>query len=633
MLVANSPLLLLKSPFGNDTLPNQRGTLHAIELTAIEQISRPFEFELTVVSDDPSLDPNQLLHQPVSVTCRRFRGLDRCFSGLVRKVDTPGTAQRDRWRYKLVVVPRLWFLSQTVDCRIFQQMTAKEILTELFKEHGVEPVDYRIFGPQRKRTYTTQFNETDLDFVHRLLQESGYFYFFVHDPDGSTLVITDRNNGFRTMERPVHRVSHAGNNVDILDRWEKSQQTAYGRVRLQDYDPTRPNEPVLGQRTTVLKAAGTSNRDVFRWPAMTLQDEVAADRARFRMEAAEADASLRQGHGYDPNLCPGGRFILHLDPSSNARDVLHVVQAVRHRAADSTWLDDTTPSSWDSEFTCFLDETPWREDLSVPRPVMSGIYSGVVLGFEGEEIHTDKLARIKVRPLFDHREDTRADEAIWIRVLSAWAGDDRGWQHIPRVGMEVGISFMNGDPDNPVVVGCFYNENRKPPFDTEAEKTVQGFRSRSTLNGDREEYSELSFDDKRGEEVVLLHAQKDHRVEVENNQDDTIGNDRTVKTANHDSLTARDVSITASRSITLQVVGAGGSSSITMTPTNITVSSKTVTVAALGVVSVDALADVNVNAIGDISLSAIGDVNIFGLGAVTVETGDGSPVTLLPDFV
>lgn len=621
MTVANSPLLLLKSPLGDDTLPDQRGTLHAIALTAHEQVSRPFEIDLTVISDDPTLDPDQLLHQPVSIICRRARGLDRHFSGLVSRVDTLGTAQRDRWRYRLVVVPRLWFLSQTVDCRIFQQMTALEILSRLFSEQGVEPVDFRIFSPPRTRTYTTQFNETNLDFVHRLLQESGYFYFFEHRPDGNTLVITDRNEAFRTMARPVHYVAHAGNNVDIFDRWEKSQQTTYGSVRLQDYDPNHPGQPVLGQRSSVLKAAGASDRDVFRWPAMTLEDEVAADRARFRMQAAEAAASLRLGHGYDPNLCPGICFTLHLDPSSGAENVRHVIHATTHRVVDETWMADTAPSAWDTDFTCFLEDTPWRDDLSVPRPVMSGIYSAIVLAPDGEEIHTDELARIKVRPLFDHRRDTVVDRAIWIRILSAWAGNRWGWQHLPRVDTEVGISFMNGDPDNPVVVGCFYNEEMKPVFDTKTEKTVQGFRSRTTLHGDRAEYSEISFDDKRGNELLLLHAQRNHKVEVEHDQHDTIGNDRTVDTVNDDSLTARNVIIDAAETITLRV----GTNSITLKQGGITLSS-------LNVISINAAAAVVIDSAGLVSIDAGGDVNILGAGAVTIETGEPA-VVLLPAFV
>ena len=575
---ALSPLLLLTSPLGDDTLPFQQGTLHAIELTATERLSAPFEIEVIAVSTERAIDPNELLYQPVAVTLRRKDGIDRLFHGIVRRMDTVGLAQRSRWQYRLEIVPRLWFLSQTVDCRIFQQQTAVQILQELFSEHRVEPVEFRIFGAAPVRPYTTQFNETDLAFAQRIMQESGYFYFFEHSATKHTLVVTDGNQAFRPMQEPLHRVIHRGDNVDIFDTWQESLATACGHVQLQDYDPEKPKQPVSGEQATRLATAGATDRQVYRWPAMTFDNKVAADRARFRIEAAEAAASLRSGHGYDPNLCPGFRFTLAADPFTAAENVAHTVHSTRHTASDETWIGGTSPSAFDCAFTCFLQSMTWREDLSVPRPAMAGIFSGIALGEPGEEIHADPLARVKVQPLFDHRKDTTAAKSIFIRVLHAWSGDRWGWQHLPRVGTEVGISFMNGDPDNPVVVGCFYHQEMPPVFPVPAEQTKQGFRSRSTLHGGTQDYNELSFDDKMGAEVVLLHAQKDHKIEVEHDQDATIGNNRTVVTEQDDSLTSQfgnisiaasagAVSVTAATEITLRV----GASSITMTPASINI--------------------------------------------------------------
>jgi type VI secretion system secreted protein VgrG len=606
------PLLLLTSPLGNDTLPFQQGTLHAIALSAVERLSAPFEIDLSVVSTERAIDPNELLYQPICVTMRRVNGIDRFFHGIVRRVDAVGFAQRARFEYRLQAVPRMWFMAQTMDCRIFQQKTAVEILQTLFAEHGVTPVDYRIFGSRPVREYTTQYDETDLAFVHRLLQESGYFYFFEHSPSGHTLVITDANQAFKTMGQPVHWVIHNGNNVDIFDAWGEALETAYGIVQLQDYDPTRPSTPVFGQQTTAFATAGAAERNVFRWPAMTVDNQIAGDRARFRMEASEALASLRHGHGFDPNLCPGFRFSLARDPSTGAENVDHAVHGTHHTASDETWIGGTEPPAYDCAFTCFQQSVNWRDDLSLPRPMMAGIFSAIVLGEPGEEIHADSLARIKVRPLFDHRKDTVASMAIWIRILHAWSGNRWGWQHLPRVGTEVGISFMNGDPDNPVVVGCFYNQEMPPVFPIPSQQTKQGFRSRSTLRGTTQEYNELSFDDKKGQELVLLHAQKDHKIEVEHDQNATIGNDRTVVTQRNDSLTSKlgdititaeagSISITAATRISLTV----GASSIVLLPEAITITSA-----------------------GAISIEAGTDVNIVGT-AVTIEAASGV-VTCIP---
>jgi type VI secretion system secreted protein VgrG len=583
---ALSPLLLLTSPLGDDRLPVQQGTLHAIALAATEQLSAPFEIELVVVSTRRAVDPNELLYKPVAVTVRRKDGTDRVFHGIVRRMDAVGLEQRSRWQYRLEVVPRLWFLSQTVDCRIFQQKTTVQILRELFSEHRVEPVEFRIFGSSPVRPYTTQYNETDLAFAQRIMQETGYFYFFEHSASKHTLVVTDRNQAFKPMQRPLHRVIQLGDNVDIFDAWHESLATAHGHVKTQDYDPEKPKRPVSGEQATRLRTAGASDRQVYRWPAMTVDNKVAADRARFQIEAAEAVASLRGGHGYDPHLCPGFRFTLATDPCTGAKGVAHVIHSTRHTATDETWLGGTNPPEFDCAFSCFLQSTTWRDALSLPRPAMAGIFSGIVLGEPGEEIHADPLARIKVQPLFDHRKDTTAAKSVFIRVLHAWSGDKWGWQHLPRVGTEVGISFMNGDPDNPVVVGCFYHQEMPPVFPVPAEQTKQGFRSRSTPNGGTQDYNELSFDDKKGSEVVLLHAQKDHKVEVEHDQNATIGNDQTARVSNNRTVTTElndrltsnlgEISITANAGVVtitsaISIILRSAESTVTITPADVNI--------------------------------------------------------------
>lgn len=592
---ALSPLLLLTSPLGDDRLPDQQGVLHATALAATEQLSAPFEIELVAVSTRRAVDPNELLYKPVAVTVRRKDGTDRVFHGIVRRMDAVGLEQRSRWQYRLEVVPRLWFLSQTVDCRIFQQKTAVQILRELFSEHQVEPVEFRIFGSSPVRPYTTQYNETDLAFAQRIMQETGYFYFFEHSASKHTLVVTDRNQAFKPMGRPLHRVIQLGDNVDIFDAWHESLATAHGHVKTQDYDPEKPKRPVSGEQATRLRTAGASDRQVYRWPAMTVDNKVAADRARCQIEAAEAAASLRGGHGYDPHLCPGFRFTLDTDPCTGAKGMAHVVHSTRHTATDETWIGGTNPPEFDCAFTCFLQSTTWREPLSLPRPAMAGIFSGIVLGEPGEEIHADPLARIKVQPLFDHRKDTTAAKSVFIRVLHAWAGDKWGWQHLPRVGTEVGISFMNGDPDNPVVVGCFYHQEMPPVFPVPAEQTKQGFRSRSTRHGGTQDYNELSFDDKKGAEVVLLHAQKDHKVEVEHDQDATIGNNQTARVGKHRTVTTElndrltstlgEISITANAGVVtitsaVSIILRSLESTVTITPADVNIVTPVFTVEA-----------------------------------------------------
>lgn len=198
--------------------------------------------------------------------------------------------------------------------------------------------------------------------------------------------------------------------------------------------------------------------------------------------------------------------------------------------------------------------------------------------------------------------------AIWIRILHAWSGNRWGWQHLPRVGTEVGISFMNGDPDNPVLVGCFYNQEMQPVFPVPSQQTKQGFRSRSTLRGSTQDYNELSFDDKKGQELVLLHAQKDHKIEVEHDQNATIGNNRTVETERNDSLTSKlgDITITAeagSVSIT-----AATRISLTVGPSSLVITPETITIESAGAIPISAAAAIPISAGGEVAIEAVGAV-------------------------
>ena len=626
------PLLLLTSPLGDDTLPIQQGTLHAIALSATERLSQTFEVQLTVVSTERAIDPNELVYQPVCVTIRKTPHADRFFNGVVRRMQAVGLARRDRWTYRLEVVPRLWFLSQAADCRIFQQQTVVQILQTLFAEHSITQVDFRIYGDQPVREYTTQFNETDLTFVERLLQESGWFYFFEHTKAAHTLVISDRNQSFKTAPNPVHWVIHEGNNVDVFDRWGEALQTALGEVELQDYDPTKPSTPVQGQQATTLPTSGASGRSVYNWPAMTMDNQVAADRARFRVEASEAEAAIREGHGFDQEFCPGRRFTLAKDPFTGAENIDHALHGVVHTASDDTWITGGGAPHYENSFTCLLQTTSWRDQLSIPRPSMAGIFSAIVLGNDGEEIHADAIARIKVRLLFDHRKDTVAAMATWVRVMQPWSGNTWGWQHLPRVGTEVAVSFMNGDPDAPVVVGCFYHEEMRPVFPIPEHQTRQGFRSRSTLRGTTQEYSELSFDDLKGQELVFLHAQKDYTTEVEHDQSLSVTHDRTVSIGHDEtktvgrnySLTTEtgSIEITAATRITLRV----GANSIVISETGIQITSTTaINLTAGAVVSIEAAGDMNISTLAAATFESAGVMNIEG-SEVSIEALDGAVV-------
>ncbi len=384
MTGAFSSLLLLNSPLGDDRQPYQSGMLHAIAMTARERISAPYEIEVDAVSTERAIKPDRLLYRPVGLTVRRKDGTDRHFHGIVRRFTARGIERRGRWVYRLEIVPRLWFLTQSVDCRIFQHKSAKDILSEIFRQHEVIDFEFRLFGSDDVRPYTTQYDETDLQFAHRIMQESGLYYFFEFSESSHKLVVANRNQTFRHQDGPLHRVIGQGDNVDVIDAWSEGLTTTTGAVLIQDYDPEKPRRPVDGQHRTRFETAGAAKRRVYRWPAMTVDRDVADRRAQYRQEAAEAAAAMCCGHGFDPRMSAGLRFTLETDPISREAQVDFVVQSVTHRAIDETWLGGSAPPTFDCEFTCFRHAVTWRDDLTIPRPAMTGIFSGIVLGEAGK---------------------------------------------------------------------------------------------------------------------------------------------------------------------------------------------------------------------------------------------------------
>ena len=500
-------------------------TLYPVAFHAEEAISEPFSVTVEMVSTERSIDPDSVLYKSACLTVSRQHSGDRYFNGIVRSFSGSGRPVRSKWAYTMEIVPRLWFMSQTIDCRIFQNKTVADILTSLCGEVS-QTLNLKIFGDKTQYDYITQFNETDLDFLRRLMEGDGYHFHFEHLQGDHTLVVTDQNTGFPTTPNTSMNVLHEGGGIDVFTDWQKALATTHGTIMLQDYDPAKSSKKPEGERPTDLKTSGAATRDVFGWPALHLDADKVKARARVMMEASEAAVQLRDAAGENHLLSAGSRFTLAKDPFDQSAGKQYVVRRVSHQGQDDSWVTGAARASYRNLVTALPIDTPWRQPLTTPRPLMAGIFGAIVLGGDGEEIHADELGRIKVRLFFDRRDDTTSDKAVWARIMQPWAGNTWGWQHLPRVGTEVAVSFMDGDPDRPVVMGGLYNSGMKPVFAIPDEQTKSGLRTRSTKGGSTTTFSEFSFDDKKGSELVYLHAEKDMTVEVENDQSLTVDHDR-----------------------------------------------------------------------------------------------------------
>lgn len=533
-MAGEGTLLLLTTPLG-------AGALLAVSLRGEESISNPFLFVIEAVSDRDDIAPNDLLFQPVGLTIKRDHLLEgitpRYFHGMVRRV-TAGDRKEGAYRYIMEVVPKLWFAGQTADSRIFHNMKAIDIIKELLDENGVEH-SASIQGSPEDRLYTVQYNETDLDFMTRLMEEEGYFYFFEFSDNAHKMVITDSNSACTAIDDIDMTVKPGATTSDAISSWREYTSTAIGKVTLMDYDYLAPATPIKGEVSTVLDTAGKAARHITVWPATVRPSAKATTRATLRQEAAEAWSKLYQGLGQNALFAAGAKFTLKEGDWNYGDAGDYILRSVNHEAVDEAQAAGGRGTHYGCSFSAFPAGTKWRQPLTVPRPRMVGIFTAIVLGPENEEIYTDEYGRIKVRFHWDYHLDkqsgkpsTTSDNTFWVRVMQPWSGNQWGWTHIPRIGSEVALSFVDGDPDHPIVVGSLYNGVDKHPWTLPANKTITGIKTRSSLKGKPAHYNEFSFEDKKDNEKILLHAQKDNLIEVENDEFKTIGHDQIGKIEN-----------------------------------------------------------------------------------------------------
>jgi type VI secretion system secreted protein VgrG len=506
--------------------------LSPVRLVAHETISELFHFQIEAVATG-TIDARGMLNKPACLSVNHGDKETRYFHGIVAEfgpIEQSGTVDT---LYRMILVPQLAQAGIRSDCRLFFNKTAEDILKIIFNDAGVTKTAFRLYSAPKQRKATAQFNETSLHFATRLMEEEGWFYFFEHASDGHTLVITNDNNGFTNIPGAAVRLG-PGTTADQLTEFRKTEAIAVGKVSLRDYDFEVPSKNLKVDQNTVLKHGGTANRAVFHWPALTRDTSQAKDRAKWRMEAAEAAVSLVSGGGELASLFAGGKFKLR---DKAGAETVHVVREITHFAEDDSGSRrGESASTYSNNFTALPNTVPWRQPMATARPRMEGLHTAIVLAPSGEEIHTDDEGRIKIRFFWDWREDATADNSEWVRVVQPWAGNQWGGQFIPRVDTEVAVAFMDADPDRPIVVGGFYNGNDKPIFPV-AEKTKLGFRSRSVTKGSTDDFNEFSFDDKKGKEMVFLHAQKDMTTEVEHDQKLKVDNDRTVTITGNEKVT------------------------------------------------------------------------------------------------
>ena len=387
------------------------------------------------------------------------------------------------------------------------------------------PVRWGGSVPAQKRGYCVQFNETDLDFTQRLLDEAGCGYFFEHSLGDHKLVVCGANADYPQVPGDPQVVRPHGDHHGALTSWQPGNALQPGKVVTEDFDGLKPATLKKANAGTILGTPNAASFEMYRWPGgQTVRPE--GDLAKLGMEGFESMADRVSATGNDPTVFAGGK--LKVKPGIDAQQaVTWLVAQVSHEAYDETHLGGGGSAGYSNSLVLMAADRPWRPSAPRPRPPMLGVHSAIVTGPSGEEIHCDEYGRVRVHFLWDRagkRDDT---SSCWVRVAQSHAGKWGGAWHLPRVGDEVLVAFVDGDPDRPIILGSVYNAEQKPIYTLPANKTQSGFKTRSSKSGGAANFNELRFEDKKGSEEINIQAEKDMTLLVKNDRTETIKRHRT----------------------------------------------------------------------------------------------------------
>jgi type VI secretion system secreted protein VgrG len=519
-------VISVKTPLPADTLLLKG-------MVATERLSTLFQFELDLLSEDFEVAADKVLGQPMTVSLQLLDGGTRWFNGICSRFAHAGHQDR-LCRYRATVVPWLWLLTRSSDCKIYQEMKVPEIIKQVFRDAGFTDFEDVLSGNYPTLEYCVQYRETHFNFVSRLMEQYGIYYFFKHSEGKHLLVLADAygaHEPFPGHEKiPFHVPGEiAVREQDYIFEWSRDSALRSGAFAHTDYDFTSPRSDLLGQVANHLQH-GHNALEIFDYPGEYNKSENADDYARRRVEELQADHAMGYGQGFSRGIATGSLFTLAEHPWREQNAEYLVTAATHHlRSNEFVTTQQEGGPIYQSSFQVIPAAQPYRPPRVTPKPAIHGLQTAMVVGKSGEEIWTDKYGRIKVQFHWDRYGQNDENSSCWIRVAHGWAGKQWGAVAIPRIGQEVVVSFLEGDPDRPLVVGSVYNDDQMPPYGLPANQTQSGVKTRSSKGGGGKNFNELRFEDKKGEEDVYFHAEKDfHRV-VENDDDLVVMNNQTIE--------------------------------------------------------------------------------------------------------
>lgn len=513
--------------------PLAENTFIALSFAGMEEISKLFNFEVELASERSDITFDQLAGTNVTVGVKSSDGAQRFFNGVIVEFSPAVVSEKDGYsKYSAVMRPAMWMLTQCYDCRIFQNKSVPDIIKEVLDQGSLGPkgvngkIDYRLelTGSYDVHEYRVQYNESDHNFISRLCEDEGIFYFFEHENGKHTVVFADAAQNHKPYlngsKETVDFQKTMGANLDkeVITAFAQHKKLSTGKYTARDYNFTIPDtDMTVTTATSQTSPVGQGER--YEYPGGYEKSAGPGETlAKIRMAADDVRTHTLQGRSNCRGFVAGFKFALQKHPLKALNGKHYVFTRVRHEARQDFTTGTSSGDIYYNIFYCIPHEVPFRAQRNADKPLIVSSQTAIVTGPQAEEIHTDEHGRVKVKFFWDRRTDVKKDGnmSCWIRVSQNWAGGKWGAMHIPRVGQEVIVNFLDGNPDRPIITGRVYHGLNKPPYDLPAEKTKSTVMSNSTKNGNGNS-NEIRFEDLKGSEEFFTHAAKDQNEVVENN--------------------------------------------------------------------------------------------------------------------
>lgn len=507
--------------------------LRLVAFSGREEMSRLFSYSLSMVSSKETIEAKDIVGKQATVSILLADGkTKRYISGFINRFSVD-FADEGGTTYQAELVPQIWFLTQTSDCRIFQEMTVPEIIAKILDDQGITNVDPGgLKADYRKLEYSVQFRETDFNFISRLMEQEGIFYYFKHEDGKDTLMLCDSVDAYHDLPEnkvafPTHKLSSQVKEDHVND-WRHDYEFTSGKWAQTDYNFKTPSTNLMKQETTLVPIPDAKKYELYDYPGEYIDSGEGKQQTKTRIEEEEVAFDQASGASTCRTFCVAGKFQFDKLIPPGEKGKTYTIVSISHQAREAGGYasgGESGGTEYSNSFSCISASVPFRTARLTPKPV-AAIQSAVVTGPKGEEIYCDEYGRVKVQFHWDREVDNskmaglstekrkRDDSSCWIRTSHSVAGKKWGFMAIPRIGQEVIVDFLNGDPDRPIIIGSVYNQEQMPHYKLPDEKTKTYIKTSSSKDG--KGHNELMFEDKADEERVYVHAQKDMDVRVRN---------------------------------------------------------------------------------------------------------------------